>query len=143
LREIKSKLDTILALLLSQGNTVIENSGSGDGSKDIVFMLGEDLQLGPQTNSEIYIPYTGTVTKVTSSIGEDSFNDSNLIFRLERLSNGTWYSIETLEMQVHEKIIEASTSFPIDNEKLRVVLVSGDYINVSTMNVIVHLEPSE
>lgn len=143
MREIKSKLDTILALLLSQGNTVIENSGSGDGSKDIVFMLGDNLQLGPQTNSEIYIPYTGSVTKVTSSIGEDSFNDSNLIFRLERLSSGNWFSIETFEMQVHEKVIEVDTNFAIDNEKLRVVLVNGDYVNVSTMNVIVHLEPNE
>ena len=115
-------------------------------TKDVVFQLGEDLEVGPQPYTEIRVPYKGYITEMIANVGEGSDRDTNLIFHLQRMNedstpgNRSWdvvqtFNIRSNEFDTHIKL-DAEDVIPLDNQKLRIVLDSGNYSQLTTMNVI-------
>lgn len=117
-----------------------------DDYKDIVFMLGHSLQEGPQDQSEIWVPYKGTIQTVFATVGMESNHTSNLIFSIQKWDeeandgDGEWSSEQTYELKVEDRKKEFATMIPVDHEKARINLVSGDFEQVHNMSVIARLE---
>lgn len=109
--------------------------------KDIVFQLGTELVEGVMEHTEMWIPYTGKITKVYCSIGEDSDNDSNLLFTIQRYDDSEgWVGMEDYEVKVDERKKSFDADITLDDDKIRIVLSSGDFENLSNMSVIAQFE---
>lgn len=132
-----------------------EGSGGGIGSrKDIVFMLGDELEGGPQEHSEIVLPYKGTINKVNVSVGKNTsqFLDSNFYFAIQEhieveLEGGEkefqWIDSHQFLMGSDERYREYEVEIPIDRSRVRVNLLEGEYGKVSNMSLIAKLELEE
>lgn len=150
----QDQVEDIVANLLIAGNNIdlvydddaniLEvASTAADNQKDIVFMLGEDLSIGVQPCTEMLIPYQGTINNLLVTIGTDSTRSSNLIFSLQKYSIiSGWSDAGTFELQVSNINDQFNTNISIDNHKLRIELISGDYMNVSNMSVIAQMDLS-
>jgi len=119
---------------------VLDVSGSSN-QKEIVFQLGTELMQGVMGHTEMWIPYTGTITKIYCSVGEASDHTSNLIFTLQKYDDTQgWVSLDDFEMKVEERKKSFNTELNLDNNKIRIVLSSGDYSNVANMSIIANFE---
>lgn len=124
----------------ANGWSKLNKNPNKNETKDVVFMLGENLKQGPQTFTEIKVPYEGTINNLLISIGSESDNQSNLIINLEKLMNSDdWVILDSFDLQTGEEHKEFPTNFNINNDKLRITLVSGDFDNVTTMSIIAQL----
>jgi len=125
--------------------TINSTASGGVGAiftKDAVFSLGGELITGPQSHTEMMLPYDAEIKTLTVNKGVSSTNSSNLIFSLDILNEntGNWDVLKTFELQVDENNVTYDVLEEIDNDIFRISLVSGDYENVSNMNVILKLE---
>ena len=119
---------------------ILEISG-GSNQKDIVFQLGTELYEGIMQHTEMWVPYTGTINTVYGSIGMNSSISSNLLFAIQRYSDTDgWVTMDEFELKVSERKKQYSTDITLDNDKVRIVLVSGDYQNVDNMSIIAKFE---
>jgi hypothetical protein len=115
------------------------SSGAGS-SKDIVFMIGDDILSGPQEHTEMIIPYTGTITKILASIGVETRNlNSNLIFNIQKFQNSQWVNTDLLEMGREERYREYELEIPIEQDRVRINLMTGNYANVKNMSIIARM----
>lgn len=130
--------DNISLNFNSETNTLSISAIQSDlvNKKDIVFMLGDDLILGVQKASELWIPYTGIIDDILVSIGESSSHDSNIIFEVQKFNTFSWSTLGTYELQVSDRKKTFTADYSIDNDKLRIVLISGDVVDLSNMCVI-------
>lgn len=127
---------------------VINSTASGTGgvyTKDIVFSLGGELILGPQKQSEMVLPYEGILQSIIVNKSVSSSNFSNLIFSIDKLntSDNTWGSIGNFELQVEENNKEFTLTESINNDTVRVSLVSGDWENIPNFNIYAKLQSGD
>lgn len=108
-----------------------------DETKDVIFMLGGGLELGPQEKAEIHLPYVGTITDLIVVVGKDSRPTSNILFSLQRYTNGQWFNIYQGAIQAtEEKTAFLETSIPVENDRVRINLTDGNLSRITNMSVI-------
>lgn len=93
--------------------------------RDYYFMLGDILNLGAQTQSEMLIPHKGKIKEVVVAVGEDSEATSNLVFSIQ-YHNTTWQTLQQFEMEAGKLKDSFTTNLAVDKPKLRVNLVGGN-----------------
>jgi len=123
--------------------------GVADPTKDIVFQLGAELTEGIMEHTEMWVPYTGYIQTVYGTIGMNSNIDSNLLFGIQKWveeqaddfqDEDGWVTVEDFEIKVDERKKEYNVEIPLDDDKIRIVLISGDYTNVDNMSIIAQFE---
>lgn len=132
----------------STSEITINSTVSGTGgiiTKDVVFSLGGELILGSQEQSEMVLPYIASVTSLTVNIGMSSTNESNLVFSLDRynVDQGAWEQLEIFGLQVEKNNETYDLDSNIDNDRVRITLISGDFENVNNMTIVLKLQSGE
>ncbi|MET3505636.1 hypothetical protein [Halalkalibacter oceani] len=113
---------------------------TGTQYKDMVFMLGDELETGVQPYTEHLFFYAGTIEKIYVTTGLESANTSNLIFSLQKRVGTSWVNVDVMELQLDEFSKVFDVNEPINNQRLRINLISGDYANVTNMTLIAHIK---
>ena len=113
--------------------------------KDVVFQLGEGLEIGPQPYTEVRVPYEGFVTEVFVSAGSGSARGSNLLFSLDKMNDNdnTWSSICGMNLSEGEYdqhyALPTDGKVPIENERLRITLGAGNFTELTSMSIIARI----
>jgi tRNA(Ser,Leu) C12 N-acetylase TAN1 len=109
------------------------------GIRNIVFMVGDDLLTGGQEHTELYIPLTGNIKKIYISVGMASTHNTNLQVALQRFVGTSWSNLSTITVSIEERLKITEVDLPIENNRLRINLVSGNFENVANLSVIAEL----
>lgn len=104
--------------------------------KNIVFMIGDDLLTGGQEHTEIYVPLTGSIKNIYVSVGMSSDHTSNLQVSIQKFSGTAWSTMESITIPIEDRLKVVDTDLAIENDRLRINLISGDFANVSNLSVV-------
>lgn len=110
-------------------------------SKDIVFKLVSPIDPGIQNDTEFLYPNKGIISNISISTSLDSEPSSNIIFAIHKYDKG-WKTIATTQLQVGEHEINVTCNEPINNNRLRLVVLDGDISAVKNMSVVMRVSES-
>lgn len=109
-------------------------------TKDVVFKMSKPIEIGIQVDTEFLYPYNGIIEAINVSLPVNNKITSNIIMSIQIFRSNGWRDLDTTTLQVTDSIINKVTSYPINNERLRIVIIDGDVDAIDGLNVILKIK---
>lgn len=109
-------------------------------TKDIVFKMMEPLEVGIQHDTEFLYPYEGIINNINVSIPNANRISSNLLVDVQIFREGGWRLLDSMVLQSGQTVIDKAVLYPINNQRLRIIIIDGDMDTVQGITVIMKVK---